>query len=129
VGDAIQIQQVVVNLVLNAADSLQSVPPDQRRITITVSRHHDELELAVADNGPGIAPAAAERVFEAFFSTKPQGLGLGLPISRGIIEKHGGKLWAERGLAGGACLRFTLPVWEECHDDSDVPGSDCVRRG
>ncbi len=128
-GDAIQLQQVIVNLVLNAADALLCVPADQRRITVTVKRLDDDLELAIADNGPGISPAARERVFEAFFSTKPEGLGLGLPISRGIIEGHGGKLWADRSVSGGACLRFTLPIWEEPHDDLDVADPDRLRRG
>ncbi|HUE71840.1 MAG TPA: PAS domain S-box protein [Pirellulaceae bacterium] len=128
-GDAIQLQQVVVNLVLNAADALQGVPADRRQITVTARGHDGCLELAVADSGPGIPPVAAERVFEAFFSTKPQGLGLGLPISRGIIEKHGGKLWVERELSGGACLRFTIPAWEESQDVGDVHKPDCVRGG
>lgn len=128
-GDAVGLQQVIVNLVLNAADALQSTPAEQRKITLTVSRLEDSVELAIADNGPGIASSARERMFDAFFSTKPEGLGLGLPISRGIIEGHGGKLWAEQGLKGGACLRFTLPAWEGLDDDLDVAGADRLRRG
>ena len=68
------------------------------------------VEVAVSDNGPGIAPEALTRLLEPFFTTKPQGMGLGLPISRTIIETHGGRLWAENNAQGGATFRFTLPV-------------------
>ena len=128
-GDSVQLQQVIVNLVLNAADALQSVPSDQRQITLTVGAHDDSIQLSIVDTGPGISPAAAEKVFDTFFSTKPEGLGLGLPISRGIIEDHGGKLWAERGVRGGACLRFTLPVWEGPDDDLNVAPADSLCSG
>jgi two-component system, LuxR family, sensor kinase FixL len=128
-GDAVQLQQVIVNLVLNAADALQNMPPGERRITLTVGQREEYLELAIADNGPGISPEAAGRIFDAFYSTKPEGLGLGLPISRGIIENHGGKLWGELALTGGACFRFTLPVWEGPGDEFDEPVSDRLCRG
>jgi PAS domain S-box-containing protein len=116
-GDFVQLQQVIVNLVLNAADALESLPADARRVVVAVRSQGDSLELSIADTGPGLSAPVAERIFDAFFSTKPEGLGLGLPISRGIIESHGGRLWAERVPEGGTCLRFTIPVWEGMDDN------------
>jgi two-component system sensor kinase FixL len=71
------------------------------------------IEIAVSDTGAGIAPDAMARLFEPFFTTKPAGLGVGLSISRGIIEAHGGQMWAENNEGGGATFRFTLPLREE----------------
>lgn len=126
-GDFVQLQQVIVNLVLNAIDALESLPAEERRIQIALNAQSDFLELSIADNGPGVSPPVAERIFDAFFSTKPEGLGLGLPISRGIIENHGGRLWAERLSDGGTCLRFTIPVWEGMDDNLNGDGTDGFR--
>ena len=128
-GDPVQLQQVIVNLLLNAADALALLPSGQRRVTVTITERDDFLEFAVSDCGPGILPDDVERVFEAFFSSKPEGLGLGLPISRGIIEGHGGKLWIEREQAVGACFRFTLPVWEDPDGEFVECQPNRVRRG
>lgn len=110
-ADRVQIQQVILNLIVNACDAMESVAPDQRRLWISTSMHpHLGVELAVRDCGPGIDEAMLERVFDSFVSTKPSGLGLGLSISRKIVVAHGGRLWAERSAGGGAIFRLTLPV-------------------
>ncbi len=109
-ADRVQIQQVILNLIVNACDAMEDVPPDQRKLWINTSVHpHLGVELTVRDCGPGIEESMLERVFESFVSTKPTGLGLGLSISRKIMIAHGGRLWAERSAAGGAIFRLTLP--------------------
>ncbi len=114
-GDRIQIQQVLVNLIRNAADAMAAHGGNGRReIRITTSMARDNLiEIAVEDSGPGIAPVMLERLFSPFATTKHEGLGFGLAISRRIVEAHGGQLSAAVAEAGGAVFRFTLPVMEE----------------
>ncbi|WP_156895568.1 ATP-binding protein [Massilia putida] len=112
-ADNVQIQQVTVNLVLNALDALEQIAPDQRRIMVSSKRNAaGDVDVCVADNGPGLSGAAAHRLFEPFFSTKPDGLGVGLSISRSILARHGGTLRAEPAPGGGALFRFTLPALE-----------------
>ena len=109
--DAIQIQQVIVNLVHNAMDILRSQPSWPRRVTLRTSRFgEDAVAVAVEDNGPGIAQEVADNLFQPFVSTKPHGLGMGLPISRSIIRAHKGRLWATPNDDGGTTFRFTLPI-------------------
>ncbi|KLU36971.2 hypothetical protein AB595_10065 [Massilia sp. WF1] len=111
VADGVQIQQVTLNLVLNALDALQQVAPEQRRVTITSARNASGgADVCVTDSGPGLSGVAPERLFEPFFSTKPNGLGVGLSISRSIVERHGGTLQAEEPGSGGALFRFSLPA-------------------
>jgi two-component system sensor kinase FixL len=113
-ADRVQIEQVLVNLLRNGIDSMEEV--DHRR-ELTVSsrlRAPGQIEIAVSDTGAGIAPDALARLFDPFFTTKAAGLGVGLSISRGIIEAHGGQMWAENNPGGGATFRFTLPLREEC---------------
>ena len=108
-ADRVQIQQVLVNLLRNGLDAMA----DSTRRELTVSSRRTEdgmLEISVSDTGPGIGPDAAARLFEPFFTTKPSGLGVGLSISRGIVEAHGGEMHAENNAAGGAIFRFTLPL-------------------
>jgi len=107
--DRVQIQQVLVNLLHNAVDAMASAP--KRQITLqTALVDGDTVDVRVSDTGPGIAPEHLERLFMPFFTTKPGGMGIGLVISRSIIEAHGGKITAERAPGGGAMFRFTLPV-------------------
>jgi len=107
--DKIQIQQVVINLVRNAVDVLADAP--RREITIRTRRPApDWVEVTVSDSGPGLPAAVAERLFEPFVTTKPQGMGIGLSISHSIIEGHGGSLGASANPGGGTTFRFTLPV-------------------
>ncbi len=112
-GDSIQIEQVVVNLVRNSFEAIQQRDAPERVMAIETRfgrSGRDVVEISVIDSGPGLADVDIERLFDAFFTTKPDGLGMGLSISRSIIEAHGGRLWAENHADGGAVFRFTLPV-------------------
>jgi len=108
-GDRVQLQQVLINLLLNAMDAVNDNPPERRLVTLRARPAGATAELGVSDSGHGIPADQLLRVFEPFFSSKPDGLGLGLAISRDIIKGHGGNLWAENNAAGGATFRFTLP--------------------
>ena len=106
--DKIQVQQVVVNLVRNAIEAM--VQCDRRELTVSaVPTEEGAIEVAVADTGTGIAPEIAERLFQPFVTTKPQGMGVGLSICRSIVETHGGELRAELNPGGGTIFRFSLP--------------------
>jgi C4-dicarboxylate-specific signal transduction histidine kinase len=116
-GDRVQLQQVLVNLILNGVEAMADVADQSRRLTIQSRRKEDNtVTVAVTDNGKGLDPAQAERIFEAFFSTKASGLGMGLSVSRSIIEQHGGKIWATPNDASGptgvtgVTMRFSLPA-------------------
>ncbi|WP_272425427.1 sensor histidine kinase [Polyangium jinanense] len=113
-GDGIQLQQVALNLVVNALDAVADRPPDRRLVVVrTRGDGKDRVVLSVEDSGKGIAPADMERVFEAFYTTKAEGLGVGLAISRSIVEAHGGRLSVENNPGEGVTFRCQLPVWEE----------------
>jgi two-component system sensor kinase FixL len=106
--DKIQVQQVVVNLVRNAVEAM--VQCDRRELTVSAApTNRGSIEVAVADTGTGIAPEIAERLFQPFVTTKPQGMGVGLSICRSIVETHGGELRAELNPGGGTIFRFSLP--------------------
>ena len=108
-ADRVQLSQVLLNLVLNAMDAVRDARPGERRITISAKSDAAAVEVAVADSGPGISPDLMPRIFDAFVTTKPTGLGIGLAVSRTIIQAHGGHLWAENDPdRGGAIFRFTL---------------------
>jgi PAS domain S-box-containing protein len=108
-ADAIQIQQVIVNLIRNALDAMATVPPRDRQLAITSTCADKRIEVAVRDSGTGLSSDELAHVFEAFYSTKGEGMGMGLAISRSIIEAHGGRLWAEANPNKGMVFRFTLP--------------------
>ncbi len=106
--DKIQVQQVIVNLVRNAVEAM--VQCERRELTVSAAPGGDgAIEVAVVDTGPGIAPEIAERLFQPFVTTKPQGMGVGLSICRSIVEAHGGELRAEPNPGGGTIFRFSLP--------------------
>lgn len=112
-GDPVHLQQVLLNLILNAMDAVEEVADTRRKVTVRAQRHGSgEIEVAVEDSGPGIAPDKLGRLFEPFFTTKANGMGIGLSISRTIIEAHGGRIWAENNAGEGATFRFTLPLTE-----------------
>jgi PAS domain S-box-containing protein len=109
-GEKVRIEQVLLNLLLNAMDALKEVKQDQRHIRMAVALTDDGMvDISVSDSGPGIPPDLMERIFENFFSTKSDGMGLGLALSRSIAESHGGKLHARNIAGGGACFHFMLP--------------------
>jgi PAS domain S-box-containing protein len=109
-GDKVQLQQVLLNLIINAAEAVagSSATSGDLLITTSESEFHDVL-VSVADSGPGLPSGSHERLFDAFYTTKSSGLGMGLPICRTIIEAHGGRLWATANLPRGAVFQFTVP--------------------
>ncbi|MBB3119515.1 sensor histidine kinase [Pseudoduganella violacea] len=108
-ADRVQLQQVLINLIINACDAMAATPAAQRQIAIRSRRYGKQWQLDVQDSGPGIPPTQLGRIFEPFFTTKSQGMGLGLAICRSIVQAHQGRLWAENSDGGGACLHLSLP--------------------
>jgi PAS domain S-box-containing protein len=109
-GDRVQLQQVVLNLLLNAVEAMGSTEEGARELLISTEQDHTGVLVAVRDSGPGIDPSHLERVFDAFYTTKSSGMGMGLSICRSIIEAHGGRLWAEANEPRGTIFQFTLPA-------------------
>jgi signal transduction histidine kinase len=110
-GDRIQLQQVIVNLAVNGMEAMTSVQDRDRVLIVRTQRDQsDRILVALADAGTGIEPGHLNRVFDAFHTTKPGGLGMGLAICRSIIEAHGGRLWADANVPRGAIFRFTVPA-------------------
>jgi signal transduction histidine kinase len=110
-ADSVQLQQVILNLALNAMEAMNDLPTDKRLLTIKSRRANDrEAEVSVTDSGAGIAEESIRGIFEPFMTTKPGGMGMGLAISRSIIEAHGGEIHAHNSSAGGAVFKFTLPL-------------------
>jgi C4-dicarboxylate-specific signal transduction histidine kinase len=113
-GDRVQLQQVIVNLILNGIEAMSEVTNRPRRLLIrSLMQNPDEVLIAVRDSGIGIDPKNAKRIFDAFFTTKAQGMGMGLSLSHSIIEAHGGRMWASSNDDHGVTLQFTLPVERE----------------
>jgi C4-dicarboxylate-specific signal transduction histidine kinase len=108
-ADCVQMQQVVLNLLLNAVEAMGSVEAKPRDLLISTEQDHAGVLVAVRDSGPGLDPSHLERVFDAFYTTKSSGMGMGLSICRSIIDAHGGRLWAEASEPRGAVFQFTLP--------------------
>ena len=109
-ADPVQLQQVILNLIVNAVDALRDVQERPRVLTVGVT--HDPAAgvcFAFRDSGPGVAVGTEARLFDALYTTKPHGLGMGLAISRSIVENHGGRLWLDRSAGPGACFKFTIP--------------------
>jgi signal transduction histidine kinase len=118
-GDRIQIQQVILNLVLNALEATSDSPAGQRRVVIKTAPHApSQVAISVHDSGKGL-PDDIDRVFETFYTTKPDGMGMGLSISHSIIQGHGGRLWTTRNHPRGAVFHFTLPTDREPDPDME----------
>jgi C4-dicarboxylate-specific signal transduction histidine kinase len=110
-ADRVHLQQVVLNLILNAIEAMSSVDEYPRELLISTEHSQtDGIIVTVRDSGPGIDPEQLDRVFDAFYTTKSSGVGMGLSICRSIIAAHGGRLWAEANKPKGAVFRFTLPA-------------------
>lgn len=120
-GDRIQLQQVILNLMLNAADALSSTSKGSRTITVESSGAEPGIvQFTVRDTGSGVAAEDLDRIFEAFFTTKPHGMGMGLSVSKTIVDRHGGKLWASANDGPGATFAFSIP----CAPISNAPALD-----
>ena len=115
-GDRVQLQQVVLNLLLNAIEAVNQASLGQRRLVISsTQRDPKNVLITVQDTGTGFAPEDSDRLFDAFFTTKRNGMGMGLAISRSIVESHGGRIWATSYNPAGAEFHFTLPVGSNVH--------------
>jgi two-component system sensor kinase FixL len=112
-GDSVHLQQVLLNLILNAMDAIDSAGSNERLITVRAQQRDErEVEMMVSDSGPGIPSGELALIFDPFFTTKTSGMGIGLSVSRTIVEAHAGRLWAENSSTKGAIFRFTLPTEE-----------------
>lgn len=119
-GDRVQLQQALLNLILNAMDAMDDIPRALRRVTVrTAANGNDGVEVAVSDAGHGIPAARLPHIFDSFATSKQDGMGLGLSITRSIVEAHGGKIHAENNPGTGATFRFTLPA----NDNKKPPGN------
>jgi C4-dicarboxylate-specific signal transduction histidine kinase len=115
-GDRLQLQQVLMNLIVNSVDAMSGID-GMRQLTIRSQQAEDgQLLVSVSDTGAGLPPEQAEQIFNPFFTTKPQGTGMGLPISRSIMESHGGRLWAANNSSRGATFHLTLPAKTDAHE-------------
>ena len=116
-GDRVQLQQVILNLIINAIEAMRGMGDGRRQLLISSQNEGSNgVLVAVRDSGPGLDPKTVERLFDAFYTTKPDGIGMGLAISRSIIEAHGGKLGASPNTPQGAIFQFRLPVGGEASD-------------
>jgi len=117
-ADCLLIQQVLLNLIRNACEAMEGTEPDNRELIVeTVKMDHDYVRTSVRDHGPGLTTDEMEHMFDAFFSQKKEGMGLGLSVSRSIVENHGGRLWAETLPETGAMVCFTLPIAKESYHE------------
>jgi signal transduction histidine kinase len=110
-AEKVQLQQVILNLVLNGIEAMQSTTDRPRELTIRSEQDGTrQVRITVADCGAGFSADGAERIFQAFYTTKPSGMGMGLSICRSIIELHGGRIWVAPNVPHGAIIQFTLPL-------------------
>ena len=113
-GDRVQLQQVLLNLIMNGVEAMSGVTERTRELSVSSTLAEPSgVLIAIKDTGPGLDPAVADRMFQPFFTTKPDGLGMGLAICRSIVEAHGGRLWVSPREPHGADVRFTVPLWVE----------------
>jgi signal transduction histidine kinase len=118
-GDRVQLQQVMLNLVMNAIEAMSSVGERARELVIaTRNVDADRVQASVEDSGIGIDPQKLDKIFDSFYTTKPGGMGMGLSISRSILQAHGGQLWATSNDGPGATFHFTLPKYQPVVSDA-----------
>jgi len=115
-GDRVQLQQVLMNLMINAIDAMKDGDGTRELAVKSQRAENEQLMVSISDTGVGLPPQQADQIFNAFFTTKPHGTGMGLRISRSIIESHGGRLWAADNSPRGASFHLTLPVEAEAHE-------------
>jgi C4-dicarboxylate-specific signal transduction histidine kinase len=109
-GNRVQLQQVVLNLILNAVEAMSCHGEAPRELRISTTRNASgAILVAVRDSGPGLDPTMVKRLFDPFYTTKPEGIGMGLAICNSIVEAHGGRLWASANEPRGAVFQFSLP--------------------
>ena len=109
-GNQIELQQVVLNLIINGAQAMSRADVASRMLSVTTSVNHDSVELAVCDCGVGLEESEIEKIFEPFYTTRKNGIGMGLTINRTIIRAHGGRIWATANASRGATFHVTLPI-------------------
>ena len=110
VGDRVQLQQVAMNLIVNSIEAMKDVDGIRELVIKSQRAENEQILVSVSDTGPGFPPELAEQIFDPFFTTKPHGTGMGLRISRSIIESHGGRLWAVGSPGRGATFHLSLPA-------------------
>jgi len=121
-GDRVQLQQVLINLIINAVEAMSSLSGGPRELLISTRKAEpDGVHVMVGDSGPGLTTAAREHLFDAFYTTKADGMGMGLAICRSIVEGHGGRLWASANVTRGAIFQFTVPARSTCRHR--IPGT------
>jgi signal transduction histidine kinase len=113
-ADGVQLQQVLLNLILNAVEAMTETPDGPRELVVQSGRLETNVFVEIRDSGGGLDPATLDRLFTSFYTTKNEGMGMGLSISRSIVEAHGGRLWAVPNEPRGAIFRFTVPL-DEAH--------------
>jgi signal transduction histidine kinase len=109
-GDQIQLQQVLINVIVNAMDAMSNVSGVERKVTVWTARVENLAEVSIADTGPGMPPDQLKTVFDPFVTTKSDGMGMGLSIARTIVEAHTGRIWAGNQTGAGAIFRIVLPL-------------------
>jgi C4-dicarboxylate-specific signal transduction histidine kinase len=119
-GDRIHLQQVLLNLMLNGMEAMVTTPPERRQLVIRTTQANGTVEVSVEDTGPGIADLDSGKLFEPFYTTKSQGMGMGLSIARSIMEAHAGRITAENNRDGGATLRCYLPAAKGRHGSDHI---------
>jgi C4-dicarboxylate-specific signal transduction histidine kinase len=130
IGDRIQLQQVILNLLRNAADAMSTVDNDPKVLLVRTERDEgDQVRLSVKDWGIGFAPEAADKIFEWFYTTKTDGMGIGLTVSRSVIEAHHGRLWAKPNDGPGATFSFAIPFARQSSADSETRANQAASTG
>jgi two-component system sensor kinase FixL len=121
-GDRVHLSQVLINLLMNAMDAVADLPVSQRQVTLRAGfDESDAIEFTVSDTGPGIPREILARIFDPFYTTKASGMGMGLSVSRTIVDAHGGRLWAENGADGGAVFHVSLSSFVDISSGRIVP--------